>query len=72
MPILEGMKKKSLFDSNPYLKDPGKYRDALVTSVSSSTAIETGASVKSIRQQITNVSNNEARSTSTKKKSSAQ
>jgi len=50
------MKSKSLFESNPYLKDPTKYRDALITSVSSSTAIETGASVESVSQQITDVS----------------
>jgi len=47
------MKKKSLFESNPYLHDPKKYRDALIISVSSSTAIETGASVESVSQQIT-------------------
>lgn len=46
------MKKKSLFDSNPYLHDPKRYRDSLITSVSSSTAIETGASVDSVSQQI--------------------
>lgn len=50
------MKKKSLFDSNPYLKDPKKYRDALITSVSSSTAIETGATVESITKQLADVS----------------
>jgi hypothetical protein len=42
------MKKKSLFDSNPYLQNPKQYRDSLITSVSSSTAIETGASVESV------------------------
>ncbi len=50
------MKKNSLFDTNPYLRDPKKYRGALITNVSSSTAIETGASVESVRKQITHVS----------------
>jgi hypothetical protein len=50
------MKKKSLFDSNPYLQDPGKYQDSLITNVSSSTAIETGASVESVSRQIKDVS----------------
>lgn len=72
MPILLCMKKKSLFDSNPYLQDPRKYRDSLVTSVSSSTAIETGASVKSISQQITDVSGSHLFPASTKPESNAQ
>lgn len=62
------MKKKSLFDSNPYLKDPEKYRDSLVTNVSSSTAIETDASIKSIRQQITDVSSSYIHPNSSKPK----
>lgn len=66
------MKKKSLFDSNPYLKDPKKYQDSLITSVSSSTAIETGASVESVSQQITDVSSNYFHPTSTKPKSNSQ
>jgi len=49
------MTKKSLFNSNPHLQDPRKYRDALITSVSSSTARETGESVTVIRRQITDV-----------------
>ncbi|MDH5389513.1 MAG: hypothetical protein OEY06_13835 [Gammaproteobacteria bacterium] len=49
--------KKSLFESNPYLQNPQKYRDSLITSVSSSTAIETGASVESINQQISDAAN---------------
>ncbi len=51
-PILACMKKKSLFDSNPYLHDRNRYQDSLITSVSSSTAIETGASVDSVSRQI--------------------
>lgn len=44
--------KKSLFETNPYLKDAVKYRDMLITSVASSTAIETGASVEEIKKQL--------------------
>lgn len=66
------MKKKSLFDSNPYLQDPKKYRDALITSVSSSTAIETGASVESVSQQISDVSSDYLHPASTKPKSTPQ
>ena len=50
------MKKKSLFDTNPYLQDQKKYREALITSVSSSTAIETGASIESVNEQLTKAS----------------
>jgi len=42
------MDKKSLIETNPYLKDPKKYREALIKSVSSSTAIETGVPVETI------------------------
>ena len=42
------MPKKSLLESNPFLLDPAKYRDALITSVSSSTAIETSTSTASV------------------------
>lgn len=42
------MKRKPLIDTNPYLRDPGKFRKALITSVASNTAIETGAPVASI------------------------
>lgn len=42
------MKQKPLIETNPYLRDPEKFRKALITNVSSSTAIETGASVESI------------------------
>ena len=66
------MKKKSLFDSNPYLQDSGKYRDSLITNVSSSTAIETGASVESVSRQITDVSSSDFHPTSTKPESNSQ
>jgi len=68
MPILVDMKKKSLFDSNPYLQDPKKYRDSLITSVSSSTAIETGATTESVSKQFTDVSINYFHPTPTKSK----
>lgn len=42
------MKQKPLLETNPYLRDPEKFRKALITSVASSTAIETGATVVSI------------------------
>lgn len=42
------MEQKPLIETNPYLRDPEKFRKALITSVASSTAIETGAPVASI------------------------
>ncbi|MBI5213467.1 MAG: hypothetical protein HY957_08875 [Nitrospirae bacterium] len=47
------MSKKSLLETNPYLKDPEKYRQALIINVSSSTAIETEESVESIIRKLT-------------------
>ena len=46
------MKQKPLIETNPYLCDPEKLRKALITSVASSTAIETGASVESIARML--------------------
>jgi hypothetical protein len=46
------MLKKSLIQTNPYLRTPEQYRKILVTNVSSSTAIETGASVASIAKTL--------------------
>ena len=46
------MSKKSLLETNPYLKVPEKYRQALITNVASSTAIETGASIESIARKL--------------------
>ncbi len=37
------MSKKSLLETNPYLKVPEKYRQALISNAATSTAIETGA-----------------------------
>ena len=33
------MEQKTLIETNPYLRDPGEFRKALITSVASSTAI---------------------------------
>jgi hypothetical protein len=45
--------KKPLIKTNPHLRVPAKYRKALITNVSSSTAVETGASVKSVERTLT-------------------
>jgi len=46
------MSKKPLIETNPYLKDRARYHRDLVTSVSSSTAIETGARVAEIAKSL--------------------
>jgi hypothetical protein len=46
------MKQKPLIETNPYLRDPNKFRKALIASVASSTAIETGAPVASIARML--------------------
>lgn len=46
------MSKKPLIETNQHLHSQDKYREALVTNVSSSTAIETGASVKSVARSL--------------------
>ena len=46
------MLKKPLIETNPYLKDRERYRRDLVTSVSSSTAIETGARIETIAKSL--------------------
>ena len=46
------MQKKSLIQSNPYLRAPEQYRKALVTNISTSTAIETGTSAASIAKTL--------------------
>jgi hypothetical protein len=46
------MLKKPLIETNPYLKDPVRYHRDLITSVSSSTAIETGTSVATIAKTL--------------------
>ena len=47
------MSKKSLIETNRYLQDSEKYRNSLITNVSSSTAIETGDSVWSVVNTVT-------------------
>lgn len=47
------MGNRPLIETNPYLKAPKKYRKALITNVSSSTALETGAPVESIARTLT-------------------
>jgi hypothetical protein len=42
------MRKKPLIETNPYLKVPEKYRQALINNISSSTAIETGVPAEEI------------------------
>jgi hypothetical protein len=46
------MLKKPLIETNPYLRDSERYRRDLVTSVSSSTAIETGGRVADIAKSL--------------------
>jgi len=53
------MSKKSLFETNPYLKVSEKYHQALITNVATSTAIETGASVESIVRKLKKSENSE-------------
>ena len=49
------MSKKPLIETNPYLQNSKKYRDSLITNVSSSTAIETGDNVCSVADTLTEV-----------------
>ncbi len=49
------MSKKSLIETNRYLQDSEKYRNSLITNVSSSTAIETGDDVCSIADKLTEI-----------------
>jgi hypothetical protein len=44
---------KPLIETNPHLKEPAKYRKALIANVASSTAVETGASIESIARILT-------------------
>ncbi|MDO8412517.1 MAG: hypothetical protein Q7S51_01880 [Gallionellaceae bacterium] len=50
------MQKKSLIQTNPYLRTLEQYRKMLVINVSSSTAIETGAPVASIAKTLSSES----------------
>jgi hypothetical protein len=53
------MSDKPLIETNPDLRDPEQFRTALITSVASSTAIETGASLESIARMLTNIKSDE-------------
>ena len=46
------MKRGSLRDTNPYLRDPVQFREDLIRSVATSTAIETGESVAAIAKDL--------------------
>jgi hypothetical protein len=46
------MRKKPLIETNPFLKTPEKYREALITNIASSTAIETGMPVEEISRML--------------------
>ncbi len=46
------MKQKPLIETNRYLRDPAKFRKALIKSIASSTAIETGAPVESVARML--------------------
>jgi len=46
------VKDKPLIETNPHLRDPVKFRKALITSVASSTAIETGAPIATIARKL--------------------
>jgi hypothetical protein len=48
------MEKKPLIETNPYLRTPDAYRKALITNVSSSTAIETTITALAIAEDLTN------------------
>ncbi len=52
------MSKKPLIETNPYLKATEKYRQALITNVSSST-IETGVPTEEIARILTQTGNAE-------------
>ncbi len=47
------MSRKPLIETNLYLRVPEQYRKALITNVSSSTAVETGAPIESIVRTLT-------------------
>ena len=46
------MERKPLIETNPYLRDREKRRKALIRSVASSTAIETGAAVADVERML--------------------
>ena len=50
------MKRKTLSETNPHLRDPAKARRQTIRSVASSTAIETGKPVSEIEARINHLS----------------
>lgn len=46
------MKRETLFESNPYLRDPESYANQMVASISSSTAVEIGRIKTSLKKAI--------------------
>lgn len=48
------MAQKPLIETNPYLRDPEKFRKALITNIATSTAVETGAPIESIARALAN------------------
>lgn len=49
------MDRKKLIETNPYLRDPVRYRKDLFTNVSSSTAVETGKPVDEVTKSLQSV-----------------
>ena len=47
-----GMKRETIFESNPYLRDPESYADQLLRSVVSSTAVEIGRIKPSLKKAL--------------------
>jgi len=46
------MRKRSLMETNPHLKDPKKFREDLILNVASSTSIETGEPTELIANRL--------------------
>jgi hypothetical protein len=46
------MKRASLRETNPHLRDPAQFQEDLIWSVATSTAIETGESVEAIAKDL--------------------
>ncbi|MEE8613408.1 MAG: hypothetical protein V3S85_04635 [Nitrospirales bacterium] len=53
MPRIRYEPQKPLIETNPYLKEPEKYRQALITNISSSTSVETGVPTEEIARILT-------------------
>ena len=49
------MVNKPLIETNPYLCNPAQYRRALIASIATSTAIETGAAIETIARMLADV-----------------